>query len=75
MPSSADLSSDNLTQMVQLHLDALGYSPGNTDGELTTGTIIAISQFQAEKGLSVTGEVTPQLAGMLSAEVDMRRGN
>lgn len=69
-PSSAELYSDNLTQMVQRHLEVLGYEPGNTDGELSVQTAIAISQFQAEKGLQVTGEVTPQLAGILSAEVD-----
>jgi Putative peptidoglycan binding domain len=69
-PSSADLYSDDLTQTVQNYLQALGYDPGNTDGELSTETIIAISQFQAEKGLEVTGEVTPQLAGILAAEVD-----
>ena len=35
-------------------------------------TTIAISQFQAEKGMKVTGEVTPQLIGILAAEVDRR---
>jgi hypothetical protein len=68
--SSAALSTDNLTQTVQKYLKALGYDPGNTDGEANMQTSIAISQFQAEKGLPVTGEVTPQLAGILAAEVD-----
>jgi peptidoglycan hydrolase-like protein with peptidoglycan-binding domain len=75
MPSSEELYSDDLTQMVQNHLDALGYDTGNTSGEMSLETTIAISQFQAEKGLDVTGEVSPQLAGMLSAEVDRQRGN
>jgi hypothetical protein len=74
MPSSAELQSDDITQMVQKHLQALGYDTGNTAGDLSTETIIAISQFQAEKGLEVTGEVSPQLAGILSAEVDKQRG-
>lgn len=73
IPSSASLTTDNMTQSVQNHLKALGYPPGNTDGELSTETIIAISQFQAEKGMEVTGEVTPQLLGILGAEVDSRR--
>jgi hypothetical protein len=73
MPPPEDLYSDNLTQMVQRHLEALGYEPGNTTGDLSTDTIIAISQFQAEHGLKATGEVTPQLVGVLSAEVDKRR--
>ena len=59
--------------MVQNHLQALDYDPGNTDGDVTTQTIVAISQFQAENDLAVTGEVTPQLVGILSAEVDKRR--
>jgi hypothetical protein len=75
MPSSEELYSDNLTQMVQNHLQALGYDPGTTNGEMSLETTIAISQFQAEQDLEVTGEVSPQLAGILSAEVDRRRGN
>jgi hypothetical protein len=73
MPSSEELYSDDLTQMVQKHLDALGYDTGNTSGEMSLETTIAISQFQAERGLEVTGEVSPQLVGLLSAEVDKRR--
>jgi hypothetical protein len=72
-PSSADLTTADLTQTAQLHLEALGYDVGNTSGDLDTNTIIAISQFQAEKGMTVTGEVSPQLVGILSAEVDSRR--
>ena len=70
--SSAQLTTDNLTETVQLHLDALGYEVGRTDGTATLETTIAISQFQAEKGLKVTGEVTPQLIGILAAEVVSR---
>ena len=67
---TAAASPANLTQSVQLNLKALGYDPGRTDGEASVETSIAISQFQAEKGLEVTGEVTPQLAGILEAEVE-----
>jgi len=31
---------------------------------------IAISQFQASKGMKPTGEVSPQLLGILAAEID-----
>lgn len=72
-PSSAELMTDDMTQSVQNHLQALGYNPGNTSGEASLETTIAISQFQAEKGLAVTGEVSPQLLGVLAAEVDSRR--
>ncbi|MGD8580559.1 MAG: peptidoglycan-binding domain-containing protein [Lysobacterales bacterium] len=71
--SSASMTTDNLVQTVQNYLQALGYDPGPADGKAGTQTMIAISQFQAEKGMKVTGEVTPQLAGILAAEVDARR--
>jgi len=60
-------AADNLTAMVQKDLTALGYDTGGASGEMNTATVVAISRFQAENGLEVTGEVTPQLAGMLSA--------
>jgi hypothetical protein len=71
-PCSDTLYSDNTTLMVQQMLDALGYEVGTPDGNLGTQTIIAISEFQAEKGQTITGEVSPQLAGILAAEVDSR---
>lgn len=58
---------DDLVLLVQQELQALGYDPGAVDGEMSTKTAIAISKFQAEQGLEVTGEVTPQLAGILKA--------
>lgn len=66
---SANVIADDLTRMVQQDLVALGYDPGNTDGDATTQTIVAISKFQAEHDLAVTGEVTPQLAGVLKAQI------
>lgn len=62
-------AADDLTQMVQQDLVTLGYDPGGTDGEITTATIVAISKFQAENDMQVTGEVTPQLAGILKAAI------
>jgi peptidoglycan hydrolase-like protein with peptidoglycan-binding domain len=67
--SSMDVFADDLTRMVQKDLVTLGYDPGNTDGEATTQTIVAISKFQAEHDLAVTGEVTPQLAGVVKAQI------
>ena len=63
------LTTDNLTESVQNHLSFLGYDT-NTNGEMSLDTTIAISQFQAEKGMEVTGEVSPVLLGALAAEVD-----
>lgn len=65
---------DNLLQQIQEDLVTLGYEPGNTDGIPDTLTSIAISQFQAEQALEVTGEPSPQLAGILAAEVDRQGG-
>jgi hypothetical protein len=66
---SMDVFADDLTRMVQKDLVTLGYDPGNTNGEATTQTIVAISKFQAEHDLAVTGEVTPQLAGVIKAQI------
>ncbi|MDH5346118.1 MAG: peptidoglycan-binding protein, partial [Gammaproteobacteria bacterium] len=73
MPPAEELQGGSMTESVQKHLQALGYDVGAVDGEMSMETTIAISTFQAEKGMTVTGEVTPQLLGVLSAEVDRRR--
>jgi peptidoglycan hydrolase-like protein with peptidoglycan-binding domain len=68
----AGILADELTQMIQKDLVTLGYEPGNTDGEATVQTAVAISKFQAEHDLEVTGEATPQLAGVIKATIDQR---
>jgi peptidoglycan hydrolase-like protein with peptidoglycan-binding domain len=67
-PVDPDSDNRGLVVMVQKHLTNLGYDTGNTKGDMNTETIVAISQFQAENGLPVTGEVSPQLAGILAAQ-------
>ena len=62
-------SADELTQIVQQDLTTLGYDPGPVDGYPSTRTIIAVSRFQSEHGLEVTGEITPQLAGTIKATI------
>jgi hypothetical protein len=64
---------DNLVKIIQGHLTTLGYDPGNTDGDLTKATVVAISKYQAANGMEVTGEATPQLAGILAAAVDAQK--
>jgi peptidoglycan hydrolase-like protein with peptidoglycan-binding domain len=64
------VAADELTQRIQQDLVALGYEPGKVDGEMTTDTTVAIAKFQAEHDMPVTGEVSPLLAGIMSAEVD-----
>lgn len=68
---SAD-SQSSLIRIIQQHLVSLGYDPGNTHGELSRPTVVAISQFQSANGLEVTGQPSPQLAGILAAAVDAR---
>lgn len=63
------VSADDLTKMIQEDLTALGYDTGNVDGEFSTATAVAISQFQAENGIEVTGEASPQLAGIIQAKL------
>ena len=58
---------DELTQIIQQDLAALGYDTGGVDGEMTMETVIAISKFQSENNLEVTGEASPQLAGIIKA--------
>lgn len=64
---AATTMADELTMTIEKDLAALGYSTGPVDGEETMETVIAISKYQAENNLEVTGEVTPQLAGILSS--------
>jgi peptidoglycan hydrolase-like protein with peptidoglycan-binding domain len=58
---------DETTLMIQQNLAALGYDV-NPSGVADTKTAIAISQYQAENDLPVTGETSPQLAGILAAK-------
>lgn len=62
-------AADELTKIIQQDLETLGYTPGSTDGEATVQTAIAISKFQAEHDLEVTGEASPQLAGIIKAAI------
>lgn len=71
---SAGAQADELTMMIEKDLAALGYDTGTVDGEETMETVIAISKFQAENDMEVTGEVTPQLAGVLAAKASNSGG-
>lgn len=67
--SSATLLADDLVLMIQQDLQSLGYEVGETAGELSVETAVAISRFQAEHDLEVTGEPSPQLAGIVKATI------
>lgn len=59
-----------LVRMVQRDLATLGYEPGPATGELNPPTVAAISRYETDRGLPVTGQATPQLLGRLQAEVE-----
>jgi peptidoglycan hydrolase-like protein with peptidoglycan-binding domain len=61
-------AADELVLIIEEQLNALGYDTGEVDGEATVKTAVAISQFQAENNMPVTGEPSPQLAGILAAK-------
>jgi len=65
----AAIVDDVILRQIQLNLTTLGYEPGNTNGVIDTLTRIAISQFQAEQGLTVTGEPSAELASLLASMV------
>ena len=65
-------SADELVSIIQQDLVILGYDPGNTDGEESIKTVVAVSKFQSEHDMEVTGELTPQLAGVIKAAIKNR---
>ena len=71
----AAVVADDLTKMIQKDLIALGYDPGNIQGDLSTETIVAISTFQAENDLEVDGQASPQLAGIIKARLKAKNGD
>ena len=59
-----------ITRTIQTSLVELGYQPGNTDGVLDKATIVAISRFEAVRGITVTGRPSWELAGILGRAVE-----
>lgn len=53
-------------RMVQIGLAELGYDPGPVDGLLGRETHRAICQFQRERAMPVTGEISADLIGELA---------
>lgn len=52
-------------QEAQHRLQALGYGPGPADGRLGPRTRAAVRAYQAQAGLAVNGDVTPDLLSRL----------
>src|ERR1700761_2846611 len=58
-PAPADQKPDLKLMQVQVILDHLGFSPGVVDGKAGRTLKLALSGFQAAKGLPVTGDLDP----------------
>lgn len=67
---SASVRADELTQQLQMNLIKLGYDPGSIDGEATTATAIAVSQYQSDRDMPVTGAVSPMLANLVTTDAN-----
>ena len=68
------LNADEVTAQVQKDLVALGYDPGTISGESDPATTVAIARFEQDRGMKVSGTVSPELADSISAEVSGQRG-
>lgn len=69
----ASVAADDLTKQVQRDLVVLGYDPGSISGDSTRETATAIAKFQAEHGLEITGNASPEVAERLATEVRAMR--
>jgi peptidoglycan hydrolase-like protein with peptidoglycan-binding domain len=63
--SKSDPAVDDRVRMVQTGLSELGYRPGAIDGFLGTATREAIRQFERDRGLPETGELSQDLVDEL----------
>jgi len=57
----------------QRQLAAVGYDPGRIDGVLGKRTRTAIKHFQVDEDVAVTGELTPEVAGLLKRAYSRQR--
>jgi hypothetical protein len=69
-PSVMATCDDDLLARIQRDLLTLGYDPGKVDCVLSRETVAAIISFQNDNDMELTGEPSPQLAGVLAAAVD-----
>ena len=65
LPGNSGVFKD-VVMRVQTALYAYGYYTGAIDGIVGTGTKTAISKFQKDWGLSVTGTITPEVLDALN---------
>ena len=68
--STAPGDDPELISTIQQSLTTLGYDPGGVTGVMNKGTAIAISQFEARRGLTVTGRPSWEIAGLLGRAIE-----
>lgn len=66
--SEEQVNKRELIARVQRRLGELGYEPGSTSGAVTVETREAIAAFEGDRGLTVTGELSPQLVQELGSD-------
>ncbi|MCP8617619.1 S41 family peptidase [Salirhabdus salicampi] len=67
-PLEYDMTGERVSN-VQIMLDGLGYDPGRKDGYFGKKTEEAVSKFQRDYGLTVTGTVNEETARKIEQEV------
>lgn len=66
-PLAARPADSGLVAQAQELLIQLGFNVGTPNGRLDSRTLAALREFQAQSGLEVTGEVTPELLDAMRA--------
>ena len=64
----------SVVREIQTHLDRLGHSPGEVDGQAGPRTARAVEAFQRAQGLSVDGRMSLDLLRLLRGAGDGREG-
>ena len=66
-PSLLDLT--DIVREIQRDLTTLGYNPGPINGQMNPQTASAIEGFEADQGMPITGEATPEIAEILRVAI------
>ncbi|WP_436639956.1 peptidoglycan-binding domain-containing protein [Microbaculum sp. FT89] len=68
LPAASPASdTDARVEAVQAILADLGYAPGSIDGRLSSSTKRAIEDFEVDRGMPMTGQISPRLLQELTA--------
>ena len=68
--SAAPADDPELISTIQESLIQLGYNPGGITGSMNKATVVAITKFEVRRGLTVTGQPSWELAGLLGRAIE-----